>query len=373
MSETGLGFRKVASRRYPAEPTSVTEPAGVVVATIALEAVMQPCQVCGGMAVDAAGYCTQCGTFRGAPQPGGYPGQPGYPGGQPGYPPQPAGYGGQPGGYADPTYGAPYPGAPVSAQPASGPTYQYQQPAPTSQYQPGPVSSPPGYMGQMSAPPMSGPPGYPAYPVSAPPPPKKSMMVPFLVGGIAVVLLIASIIVVLVVKSGKGGGGVADPTHGPSSTGTPTPTRSSVIDSCLVGKWQVTSEQLTVDFGSTYGEVDLTLVDKYTIVFNADGTATENYGTQVEFDATTSGHSFSWLQSGTLDYDLRTSGGKMTFSASVPKGQYAAYVDSSKIDSGTNTFSYNNMSYTCAGDSMSREASNSSRTIDSMRMTRLKG
>jgi hypothetical protein len=28
---------------------------------------MQPCAVCGGAAVDAAGYCHQCGTIRGAP------------------------------------------------------------------------------------------------------------------------------------------------------------------------------------------------------------------------------------------------------------------------------------------------------------------
>ena len=26
---------------------------------------MQPCHVCGGMAVDQNGYCTQCGTYRG--------------------------------------------------------------------------------------------------------------------------------------------------------------------------------------------------------------------------------------------------------------------------------------------------------------------
>jgi hypothetical protein len=59
---------------------------------------MQPCAVCGGMLVDAAGYCTQCRTFRGVPQqpytpyptsvPPGYPQQTsggGYPGS---YPPQ---------------------------------------------------------------------------------------------------------------------------------------------------------------------------------------------------------------------------------------------------------------------------------------------
>ncbi|HKT05791.1 MAG TPA: hypothetical protein VJT31_40290 [Rugosimonospora sp.] len=37
---------------------------------------MQPCQVCGGMAVDAAGYCTQCRTYRGPVPPAPYPAQP---------------------------------------------------------------------------------------------------------------------------------------------------------------------------------------------------------------------------------------------------------------------------------------------------------
>jgi len=41
---------------------------------------MQPCQVCGGMAVDQNGYCTQCGTFRGQPtQPVSGAPQSGYP------------------------------------------------------------------------------------------------------------------------------------------------------------------------------------------------------------------------------------------------------------------------------------------------------
>ena len=29
---------------------------------------MQPCPTCGGMGIDANGYCTQCQTYRGLPQ-----------------------------------------------------------------------------------------------------------------------------------------------------------------------------------------------------------------------------------------------------------------------------------------------------------------
>ncbi|HEY0697642.1 MAG TPA: hypothetical protein VGD43_07510, partial [Micromonospora sp.] len=62
---------------------------------------MQPCSVCGSVNINAAGYCAQCGTYRGVPgqpPPGPAPGQQA---GYPGYPQQPApGYppaGGTPG------------------------------------------------------------------------------------------------------------------------------------------------------------------------------------------------------------------------------------------------------------------------------------
>jgi hypothetical protein len=53
-----------------------------------MEARMQPCHVCGGMAIDAAGYCVQCRTYRGQVAP------PGYPPGYPAHPPAPAPPGG---------------------------------------------------------------------------------------------------------------------------------------------------------------------------------------------------------------------------------------------------------------------------------------
>ncbi|GLH95232.1 hypothetical protein [Phytohabitans aurantiacus] len=60
---------------------------------------MQPCAVCGGVLVDAAGYCTQCRTFRGVPQQQPYTPYPtSVP---PGYPQQTSG-GGYPGSYPPP-------------------------------------------------------------------------------------------------------------------------------------------------------------------------------------------------------------------------------------------------------------------------------
>ena len=83
---------------------------------------MQPCQVCGGMAVDQNGYCTQCGTFRGQPtQP--VSGTP--------YPPQAGGY-------------QPYQAGPGPASGAPWPSQTSAAPYP------------------FSGPPVSGTPGYPA-------------------------------------------------------------------------------------------------------------------------------------------------------------------------------------------------------------------
>src|SRR5947208_9586576 len=110
---------------------------------------MQPCQVCGGVAIDPNGYCTQCGTFRGqVAQPvSGAPGYPGYP----------------------PASGAPYP-SPTSATP-----YPF------------------------SGPPSSGAPGY-----SAPPAPTRNRYVVPLVASVAVlVLLIGAIVVIAIVRSGN--------------------------------------------------------------------------------------------------------------------------------------------------------------------------
>src|SRR5437764_14957156 len=79
---------------------------------------MQPCQVCGGVAVDPNGYCTQCRTFRGqVTQP--VSGAP--------YPPQ---------GYQQPTSAAPHP---FSGPPISGGGYSAPPAPPTRNRYLGPL------------------------------------------------------------------------------------------------------------------------------------------------------------------------------------------------------------------------------------------
>src|SRR5205814_1855740 len=132
---------------------------------------MQPCEVCGGMGVDAAGYCTQCRNYRGLPAPAS--GAPyGYaPASPPGYA---AGYAA---GYAQP--------------PASPAGYAQPAQAPTPGYQPAPMSGPPASYAPTSG---GGFPPQPAYaPGFTPPPPKaRSFTVPLIALSATLVVLVVA-------------------------------------------------------------------------------------------------------------------------------------------------------------------------------------
>src|SRR5256886_12586443 len=147
---------------------------------------MQPCQVCGGVAVDPNGYCTQCRTFRGQ--------------------------------VTQPVSGAPYP------------PQGYQQPTSAAPY---PFSGPPISGGGYSAPPA---------------PPTRNRYIGPLIASVAVlVLLVGAIVVLVIVRSGKhdvATGPTGTPT-GPVSTAP-----NAAIDVCLVGTWQAASERQQQDYPS---------------------------------------------------------------------------------------------------------------------------
>src|SRR5262245_28604916 len=178
---------------------------------------MQPCAVCGGQGIDAAGYCVHCGTFRGTDPVVSAP--PGYPG--PTSPAQPQPYGQpMPG---QPVSGQPMPGQPVSGQPVSGQPYSYQ-----------------------------------AYPAPSPQPQPKqrsSFMVPLVALSATLFVLVVAIVVVAAVKAADSSGG------GGSGGGGRTPvdqTRPvSLVDECVVGTWRVTSHEETVSVPSV-GDVVFT-------------------------------------------------------------------------------------------------------------------
>src|SRR6266700_3823249 len=177
---------------------------------------MQPCQVCGGMAVDQNGYCTQCGTFRGQ--------------------------------VTQPVSGAPQSGYPYASgpAPASGAPWPSQTSA-----APYPFSGPP----------VSGTPGYP-------PPTQRRPVTLILVAACAlVVVLIGAIVVVALARSGKKGDGTPAPNSTSAAAGP-----SAAIDPCLVRTWQASSEHQQQDYPGV-GSVTLTAQGEVSHV-HANGTLT---------------------------------------------------------------------------------------------------
>jgi hypothetical protein len=288
---------------------------------MASEANMQPCPVCGGVTIDAAGRCTQCGTFRGQPTMGMQPQPPaGMPPPQQMPPPmQPYPYQGQPS-------GAPYP------SPASGP--------PTS------------------GAPMTSPVAYPGYPPQ-PPAQRRSAFVPLIAAVSAVVVLIAAIVVVLVVKNHRS----PDPT--PVAQASVSPSASTLVDSCVVGTWKVTSDQTTVDFGGSYGKISVTNTEPYTIKMRADGTAVEDMGEATIFQGEVNNVIYTVGYSGTSTYSYRTGNGQLTINGAVAKGHWVLLVNDKTVGSGETVASNDPVQYTCSGDTMTEH-----RTDDSMQMSR---
>jgi hypothetical protein len=262
---------------------------------------MQPCEVCGGMGVDAAGYCTQCRTYRGVPPTSGAP-----------YPPQQQSpYGQNPhpvsgGGYA-PTSGAPYPyaGAPGAGYPQSGPPAQSSVP---------PMGYPGQYPQQQYAPPAPAPTPTPG------PARSRGLALPLIALSATLVVIVVAIVVVAIMRSGTrkpfaDGGGRPNPD-----------TSTVVVDQCVVGTWAITSDEEdvvmdqvgTVRFSGRGGEARL----------KADGTGSIDYGRNgpAKFTATYKDQPVELVVTGTVTFDYRTAGGAMSFSNMKANGNLAMTV-----------------------------------------------
>ena len=236
---------------------------------------MQPCPSCGGMGIDANGYCTQCRTYRGIPQ----------------MPPPP------------PSSGAPYSGAPYSGAPYSGgapPRVGYPASGPSF---PDQVSSPPfppaTYGGAYGAP-------------TNPPSKRSSLMVPLLALSGVLALLVVAIVVVAVVKNSGD-----DPGTDPAPGAQASQPAKSLVDECVVGTWETVTytEQVAID---GVGDVPFKLEkNPPTLKFSKDGKLTQTYRGSV-FGATmpVEGQSVKVLYTidATASSDFRTNDGGMTYS-----------------------------------------------------------
>jgi hypothetical protein len=258
---------------------------------------MQPCPTCGGMGIDANGYCTNCRTYRGIPQFGGNP------------PVSAAPYSGMPAGGAPPVSAQPYP-QPVSPAAYPGTTYG------------GAYGPPPG------------------------PPQKKrnSFVMPVLaLSGVLVV------IVVVVKNSGSKG-----------TTGTTTTTADSKIDKCVIGSWVMTSysEDVPID---QVGNVPFTLSGQGAkLTFDKDGKSVEDFGKGTVFtgNVTQAGTTVpvTLTVSGTVKADIGTNNGAMSYThlQSTAKAVIAAAGQNKSQPFNGSTDPSN---YTCTGDKMTLSTS----------------
>jgi hypothetical protein len=238
---------------------------------------MQPCAVCGAVTLNAAGYCTQCGTFRGVPQQGAYGSAPQqYPGG------------------GQPTYQSPV-SAPGYGQPTTG-GGGYPTSGPPGGY---PTSGGPGYT------PTSG-----GYPSAYPPPPgagggggRKPFVVPLVALSVTlVVLVVAIVIVVLVRNSGdSGGGGTANPTT--PAPGVTTEAPAGNVDPCVVGLWRVDSHEEVVPLENV-GKATFTGGEGAELELKADGSGAYNYGDLTTYEATIQGKTIRLEVTGTLNFEF---------------------------------------------------------------------
>jgi len=267
---------------------------------------MQPCPTCGGMGIDANGYCTNCRTYRGIPQFGG-----------------------------SPVSAAPYSGRPADAgPPVSGQPY----PQPVSPAYPGTT-----YGGAYGPPP-------------GPPPRKRNAFVtPVLaLSGVLVVIVVAIVIVVVVKNNNNSTGGTAN------GAGTGTAAADSKIDKCVVGSWVMTSysEDVPID---QVGNVPFTLSGQgAAFTFGAGGKSVEDFrsGTVFKGNVTQAGTTIpvTLTVSGTVSADVGTNNGAMSFAnlKSTAKAVVsAAGQKQTKPFNGDN----NPANYTCAGDKLTLSTS----------------
>lgn len=273
---------------------------------------MQPCPTCGGMGIDANGYCTNCRTYRGIPQFGGNPGQP-------------APYSGVPAGGSPPVSAQPYSPA-ASAQP-------YAQPVSPAAY-PGTT-----YGGAYGLPPT--------------PPQKRrnSFVTPVLaLSGVLVVIVVAIVIVVVVKNNGSNGTG----------GGGPSAAANSKIDSCVVGSWRMTSYSENVPIDQV-GNVPFTLSGQGAkLTFDSNGKSVEDFGKGTVFtgNVTQAGATIpvTLTVSGTVSADVGTSGGAMSYANLTSTAKAVVSAAGQKQTKPFNG-STDPSNYTCSGNTMTLSTS----------------
>ena len=277
---------------------------------------MQPCAVCGGIGIDASGYCVNCRTYQGAS-------------GQT----QTSGYRPISGGpYQSPAAQSSYPSStasyPSSVVPYSPNADRYTDPY-ADRYV---VNSP--FSGQ-------GNPYQPEYPSGgdlAPHRHRGPLAVPLVALSTTLVLLVVAIIVVMIFRD-KG------------------TTKAALVDSCVVGSWTVMN--MTMDVSTeNFGIVHFTNVGSVGKVnYTSDGKAVHDYGDNTQFVADVTDAAVTkkvnLKVTGVAKFDFRTANSTMSFSNAQANGKTTLTVVATGAASSTALdVSTDPAKYSCQGDTM---------------------
>jgi hypothetical protein len=303
------------------------------------------------MGIDAAGYCTQCRTYRGVPQTAP---PPSYPQSYDLMPPAGAAQGGTV--YGGPTSGPPSSGAPYSGPPQYG--APYGGPTSGAPYTGGPASGPPYGGGPASGPPYSTPTSGAPYPTAYPPGTyggsttsrgRPSFLVPLLAAtGTLVILAVAIVIVALAKSNGDKGGGTA---------GGHTPSASSLVDTCVVGDWTETSHDESTPIDGFVGKVQFS--GKGALLhLKSDGTGSYEYKSATytgtgERAADNQSYEIKLQVTGSITFEYRTDNSTFSFRNMKATGSAVAFLNGTQVP-GSQPLEpdTNPATYTCNGDSM---------------------
>jgi hypothetical protein len=234
---------------------------------------MQACQVCGAAEVDANGWCTGCGQYRGfqsyavaGPAP-----------------------------YGEPVYEAAVgsypvsPGVPVSPGASGYPVSPGAPPFATAVAEAAPAVTPAG----------------------AEPARRSPLATPlFLLTVMVVVLVAGTVSVVLIQTSDRGrasGSGSGRTSAGPVATPSASPSASTVVDRCVVGDWAVTSASVKND------DLDLSTTAGGIFHLRAEGAGTWDFGSGITLTGTIEDLKSQSLITGRVDFTFRTVGQSFTF------------------------------------------------------------
>ena len=172
-----------------------------------------------------------------------------------------------------------------------------------------------------------------------PVPPRSRWWLPLAASSCLLVLLVVAIVVVAADKAGR--------RRSPGAAG---PSASAVIDPCLVGTWESTSDKQTIPVAG-YGPVTVT-GQGAVVRIGVDGSDLQDYGASTPYRAEPGGQQLEITVTGTVRGTIRTSGETITFEGMSASGTVTAKVDGRVVTTVPLSPGTDPVTYSCSGDTL---------------------